>query len=123
MFRELSKEDYADGNLDVHDFGTVNLRSVVKESIDLPAEVLSADFSCIHGRILDQKIIAGLTKPSASESENGGCSKRCRRRKKALTPYLDKRLICVCIRLPGVLCTIEIDPGAEKVIHWEWQSV
>ena len=35
MFRELPKEDYADGNLDIHDFGTVDLRSVIKESIDL----------------------------------------------------------------------------------------
>ena len=37
--------------------------------------------------------------------------------------FLDQRLTCVCIRLPGIVYTIEIDPRAEKVIHWEWQSV
>ena len=35
-------------------------------------------------------------------------------------PY---RLICVFIRLPGVIYTIEIDPGTEEVIHWEWQKM
>ncbi len=123
MFKELGGDNYADGNLTIDDNRTLDLRSIVEKSTDLPAEVLSADFSHIHDRILDQKIISGLMNPTTSESETGDWSKRCHRRKEALMPYLDKRLICVCIRLPGVLYTIEIDPGADEVIHWEWQSV
>ena len=123
MFRELRPDIYTDGNQAFDKNRTLDLRSIVKESIDLPAEVLSADFSNIHDRILDQKIISGLIKPSKPEPETGDWSKRCLHRKEALMPYLGKRLICVCIRLPGVVYTIEIDPGAEDVIHWEWQSV
>ena len=123
MFRELRRDNYSDGNLAFDENRTFDLRSIVKESIDLPAEVLSADFSHIHDRMLDQKIISGLINPSTSEIETGDWSKRCHDRKEALMPYLDKRLICVCIQLPGVVYTIEIDPGAEVVIHWEWQSM
>ena len=123
MFKELPQDNYSNDNRAFDDNRTLNLRSIVEESIDLPAAVLNADFSHIHDRILDQKIISGLMNPTTSESETGDWSKRCHRRKEALMPYLDKRLICVCIRLPGVLYTIEIDPGANEVIHWEWQSV
>ena len=123
MFKELGQDNYANGNLAFEETRTLDLRSIVEKSIDLPAEVLSADFSHVHDRILDQKIISGLTTPSSSETEALEWSERYHRRREALTPYLDKRLICVCIRLPGVLYTIEIDPGADEVIHWEWQSV
>jgi hypothetical protein len=40
-----------------------------------------------------------------------------------LSQYLDKTLICIYIRLPGVHYTIEIDPKMNRVIYWEWQSV
>ena len=123
MFKELPQDIHSNGNLAFNENRTLDLRSIVEESIDLPAAVLSGDFSHVHDRILDQKIISGLMNPTTSESETGDWSKRCHRRKKALMPYIDKRLICVCIRLPGVLYTIEIDPGADEVIHWEWQSV
>ena len=123
MFKELGGDNYADGNLAFDDNRTLDLRSIVEKSTDLPAEVLSADFSHIHDRILDQEIFSGLITPSISGTETSDWSKRCDRRKEALMPYLSQRLICVCIRLPGVVYTIEIDPDAEEVIHWEWQSV
>ena len=123
MFKELGGDNYTDGNLAFDDNRTLDLRSIVEKSTDQPAEVLSADFSHIHDRILDQKTISDLIMPSTSGTQTSDWSKRCGRRKEALMPYLGKRLICVCIRLPGVVYTIEIDPGAEEVIHWEWQSV
>ena len=123
LFKKLRQDNYFHGNLAFDDNRTLDLRSIIQESIDLPAEALSADFSHIHERILDQKTISNLIKPSTSGTETSDWSKRCVRRKEALMPYLDQRLICVCIRLPGVVYTIEIDPSAEEVIHWEWQSV
>lgn len=123
MFRALGRDNYADGNLALDDNRTLDLRSIVQKSTDLPVEVRSTDFSHIHDRILDQKIISGLIKPSTSKTEPGDWSKRYHYRKEALMPYLDQRLICVCIPLPGVIYTIEIDPRAEEVIHWEWQSL
>jgi phosphoribosyl-dephospho-CoA transferase len=63
-----------------------------------------------------------LIKPSTSETENGDSYERRQRRKKALMRYLDQRLVCVCLRLPGVIYTIEINPETEEVVHWEWQT-
>jgi hypothetical protein len=123
MFKELRKDNYSDGDSAFDTNRTLHLRSILKESIDLPAGVLSVEFSHIHDRILDQKIFSELIDPANSETETEDWSKRCHNRKQALMPYLDQRLICVCIRLPGVVYTIEIDPSARKVIHWEWQSV
>ncbi len=123
MFKQLGKDNYSDGDSAFDENRTLHLRSILKESIDLPAEVLSVEFSHIHDRILDQKVFSEMLKPPTSGTEAGDWSKRCDRRKEALMPYLDQRLICVCIRLPGVVYTIEIDPRAKKVIHWEWQSV
>ena len=123
LFKELGQDNYSNGNLAFEGNRILDIRSIVEESIDLPTGVLDANFSHVHERILDQKTISDLIKSSASGTETSDWSKRCRRRKEALMPYLDQRLICVCIRLPGVVHTIEIDPGAEKVIHWEWQSV
>ena len=123
LFKELRQDNYSNGNLAFEEDRTLDLRSIVGESIDLPTGVLDANFSHVHERILDQKTISDLIKPSTLGNETGDWSKRCHRRIEALMPYLDQRLICVCIRLPGVVYTIEIDPGAEKVIHWEWQSM
>ena len=123
LFKELRQDNYSNGNLLFEEDRTLDLRSIVDESIDLPTGVLDADFSHVHERILDRKTISDLIKPSTSGTEASDWSKRCDRRKEALMPYLDQPLICVCIRLPGVVYTIEIDPGAKKVIHWEWQSV
>ena len=123
MFKELAENNHANGDFASDENRTLDLRTIIEKSIALPAEVLRADFSHIHDRILDQTVYSSLTTPSSSETETLEWSDRCHRRRGALTPYLDKRLICVCIRLPGVVYTIEIDPGAEEVIHWEWQSV
>ncbi len=123
MFKERRQDNYSNGNPAFEESTSLDLRSIVEESIDIPTWVLDADFSYVHERILDQKTISDLIKPSTSGTEASDWSKRCDRRKEALMPYLGKRLICVCIRLPGVLYTIEIDPEGEEVIHWEWQSV
>ncbi len=123
LFKELRQDNYSNGNLPFEEDRTLDLRSIVDESIDLPTGVLDADFSHVHERVLDRKTISDLIKPSTSGTEASDWSKRCDRRKEALMPYLGKRLICVCIRLPGVVYTFEIDPEAEEVIHWEWQSV
>ena len=123
LTKELAEDNYKNGNLAFDENRALDLRSIIKESIDLPAEVLRADFSHVYDRILDQTVYSSLTTPSSSETETLESSERYHRRREALTPYLDKRLICVCIRLPGIVYSIEIDPAAEKVIHWEWQSV
>ena len=46
--------------------------------------------------------------------------KRCR---KALSPYLDQRLTCVLIGLPGGHYTIESDAQLERAIYWDWHPI
>ena len=121
MLKDVPRNRDMDASPGIDDSGKMDLHSIVKESAHLPPEVLAAEFSYVHDRILDQQTIATLTDPSSSTTSDS--IKRHRQRRTALMPYLDKRLICVCIRLPGVLYTIEINPGTEEVIHWEWQSV
>ncbi len=122
MFKELHPNNCSDAKCAADENRSLDIRSIVKESIDLPAEILRADFSHIHDRILDQKTISDLINPPATDTTTVESEKRYLRRKEALVPYLDKRLVCVCFRLPGIMYTIEVDPEAEEVVHWEWQS-
>jgi len=89
----------------------------------LPAVVASADFSFVSERVIDNGVLEELCGDSAYPSGTDDWLDRQKRRKKALSPYLDKPLTCVFIRLPGVHYTIEIDPELERVIYWEWQPV
>ena len=66
MFKELDRDNYSDGDSAFDENRTLHLRSILKESIDLPAEVLGVEFSHIHDRILDQKIFSELLNPANS---------------------------------------------------------
>lgn len=101
MFKELQPNSYSSSNLASGENRTLDLRSIMKESTDLPAEILSADFSHIHDRILDQKVISSLTKPPSFETENGDWVTRRHRRKEALMPYLDQRLSVCAFEYQG----------------------
>ena len=123
MLNEIRRDNCFDDDLAFDENRTSDLRCIIAESIDLPDEVLRADFSHIHDRILDQDILSGLISPSTTDAKTGDWTKRRHDREKALIPYLGRRLVCVCIRLPGVRYTIEVDPEADMVIHWEWQLI
>lgn len=123
MFKELAEDNHVSGDFAFDEYCILDLRSIVEKSIALPAEVLGADFSHVQDRILDQSVYASLTTPFSTETETIELSDRYHRRKQALASYLDKRLICVCIQLPGVVYTIEINPRSKEVVHWEWQCV
>lgn len=100
----------------------LDIRAIIQECDELPANVTSADLTRVVERILDQQLFSFLISESASQSDDAGWVIRQRRRKEALSPYLDKILICVFVHLPGVHYTIEVDPELERVVHWEWQT-
>ncbi|MDH3338227.1 MAG: hypothetical protein OEM76_10440 [Gammaproteobacteria bacterium] len=118
MLKEFESVDDPGPGLDPKDPN--DLVTSFKTCNGLPPEVLAAEFSYINDRILDQETFTSLTEPLPEQTSESVA--RYRRRKLALADYVNKRLICVCIRLPGVLYTVEIDPVIEKVIHWEWQQ-
>ncbi len=101
---------------------SLDIRGIIRECIELPPDVSSADFTRVDERLLDQQLLSILASESVAESDEAKREVRQQCRKGALSPYLGKILICVFIRLPGVHYTIEIDSESERVVHWEWQT-
>ena len=100
----------------------LDIRAIIQKCVELPADVTSSELTCVVERILDQRLFSFLISESASQSNDANWVVRQRRRKEALSPYLDKVLICVFVHLPGIHYTIEVDPELERVVHWEWQT-
>lgn len=98
------------------------LGSLIRGCADLPEPVRLADFTRVDERLLDDSLFQFLCAPNASGAEDPAVQKKIQRRIKALTPYRDRTLICVSIRLPGVAYTIEVDPAGECIVHWEWHA-
>lgn len=98
-------------------------REVISGFEDLPREVRRAPITRIEGRLLDRSVLAELiTQPPPANGEVGW-STRILKREAALMPYVGKVLFCALIRLPGVQYTVEVDPAAQAVVYWEWQSI
>ena len=100
----------------------LDIRTIIQACVELPADVTNAELTCVVERILDQRLFSFLISESASQSNDANWVVRQQRRKEALSPYLDKVLICVFVHLPGIHYTIEVDPELERVVHWEWQT-
>ncbi len=58
IFKELGKDSYSDGDSAFDKNRILHLRLIIKESIDLPDEVINIEFSHIHDRILDQRMFS-----------------------------------------------------------------
>ena len=121
----LKEQQFAKSSEDVSELlanEPLDIRHIINECLDLPSDVSSAEFTRVDERLLDQRLLSILASESAEESDDADPTVRHQCREQALSPYLDKFLICVFIRLPGVHYTIEIDPELERVVHWEWQA-
>jgi hypothetical protein len=122
MLRErqftVSPEDVADSFAGE----PLDIRGIIRKCIELPPDVSSAEFTRVDERLLDRQLLSILGSESAAESDEANRAVRQQCRDGALSPYLDKTLICVFIRLPGIHYTIEIDAESERVVHWEWQT-
>ena len=100
--------------------GTLDIRTIIKECIEIPTDVASAEFTSVNERVIDQRLLSILLSQSASERHDSDWVVRQRCRKSRLSRYLGEVLICVFIRLPGVQYTIEVDPELKRIVHWEW---
>ena len=121
MLKERQFTASSEGVADLFAGETLDLRGIIRECIELPPDVSSAEFTRVDERLLDQQLLSFLASESVAESDEADRVVRQQRRNGALSPYLGSILICVFIRLPGVHYTIEIDPESERVVHWEWQ--
>lgn len=100
----------------------LDIRAIIQKCVELPADVTNAELTYVVERILDQRLFSFLISKSAAQGDEADWVVRRRRRKEALSPYLDKVLICTFVHLPGIHYTIEVDPELERVVHWEWQT-
>ena len=82
----------------------------------VPADVGEARFARVDERRIDSSLLQFL-----NEKNEETDSATMQRRFEVLSTYLDKSLICVMIRLPGVCYTFEIDPAQDRIVHWEWR--
>ena len=89
----------------------------------MPPDVRRSELTRVDERILDQHLLSFLLSDSSAQDNDTAWADRVKRRKSVLTPYLNKVLICVFIKLPGIHYTIEIDPESERVVHLEWQTI
>ena len=97
------------------------LRSIIAGCADIPPQVREAPFTRVDERVIDDALLQFLTQYAMPGADDEVQAARLKRRAEALTPYLDKTLVCVLIMLPGVRYTIEVDCCEECVVHWEWQ--
>ena len=94
----------------------------VRACEDLPVFVRNTKFSQVSERYLDAVLFSSIVSQHPSSIDDDDWDNRMQRRHDALLPYMNKMLICVFIRLPGVHYTIEVDAESSEVIHWEWQT-
>ncbi len=99
-----------------------HLRALIKNCSAIPAEISEAKFSRVVERKIDERLLRYLTENGDHECGDEELPPETQRRLQALSPYLDRTLICILIRLPGVNYTIEIDPTNDRIVHWEWQA-
>ena len=101
---------------------TLDIRGIIQACTEMPPDVTSAELTRVDERLLDQRCLSLLLSEPVQQSNDAGWELRQQGRTDALSPYLDRILICVFIRLPGIHYTIEVDPELERVIYWEWQT-
>ena len=101
---------------------SVDIRSILSRS-DLPEKVRDAKVHYQTERLMDADLLEFLAFENQDQSSDDERSPRLLKRCAALSKHLDAYLVCLTIRLPGVLYTIEIDPDAQTIAHWEWQAM
>ena len=84
-----------------------DLRDIIRQRRDIPAEVADAAFSHVVRRELDYTLFTTIT----TQSITGGADEEW-----------EARLICVFVCLPRIHYTMEIDPLHRRLVYWEWQA-
>ena len=119
LSKEFLRTDRSD-SLSGHE-GKKDPRDAVRACVELPDYVRHAKFRQVNERILDAKLFRAVVSQRSFGTSEKNWTERLKWRHDALRPYIGKKLACVFVRLPGVHYTIEVDPVAGEIVHWEWQ--
>ena len=123
MLKEQHSASHPEATWELTIIEPIDVRSIIDAFDRLPPDVRRSELTRVDERILDQRLLSYLLSDSSAQDNDTAWADRVKRRKSALTPYLNKVLICVFIRLPGIHYTIEINPESERVVHLEWQTI
>ena len=100
---------------------TLCVAEVLRRS-NLPAVVHSAPIAYSDERLIDDGLIEALTVCPDDRTDDPQYIDQLAIRRDTLSRFKGQRLLCVVVRLPGVIYTLEINPETQTVVHWEWQA-
>ena len=99
-----------------------DLRDIIRQRRDIPAEVADATFSHVVRRELDYTLFTTITTQSITGGADEEWEARLEKRRIALREHVGDELICVFVCLPRIHYTMEIDPLHRRLVYWEWQA-
>lgn len=99
-----------------------DLRGIIREHSDIPAEVADSRFSHVVRRELDNTLFKTITTQSRAGGADEEWEARLEKRKAGLRDHIGDELICVFVCLPRIHYTMEIDPLHRRLVYWEWQA-
>ena len=99
-----------------------DLRDIIRQRRDIPAEVADAVFSHVVRREFDYTLFTTITTQSITGGADEEWEARLEKRRIALREHVGDELICVFVCLPRIHYTMEIDPLHRRLVYWEWQA-
>ena len=116
--RQLNSPSYHAQSLRINE---TDLRDILRRTGELPIGVPETQFTQVCSRLLDDDLFKTLISQNKTHGSDSEWALRLQKRETSLAPFIGHFLVCVFIRLPGCHYTIELDPVASSVVHWEWQ--
>ncbi len=99
-----------------------DLRDILRRLGELPNGVPELPFTQLSCRLLNSDHFQTLVSQSKTQGTDADWASRLQKRRANLENCIGHFLVCVFIQLPGCHYTIEVDPIARSVVHWEWQT-
>ena len=98
---------------------TPNIENVIRGYTKLPRLVRRTTISKYYERVIDDDELDRLTSVALVDCSKVEEVDRLMLRKRVLSSYLGRELVCAVINVPGLCYSIEVDPNASAVVHWE----
>ena len=99
------------------------IRKILLAHPEIPESVGTSRITYLEFRPLSSVLLFEICTQHPLPGLEDDWSRRLQRRKGALQDYVGNELLCAVIPQPGALYTVEIEPIACEVVHWEWYPV
>lgn len=97
------------------------IQRIIESCDGLPVRLQALEPAIIQSRVITADVIrqVGHQSPPEGGERKDDWEARMAKRRAVLERFVGRTLVCVYYRLPGSQLTLEIDPLAEAVVHWE----